>query len=683
MSERKTLRVTMELLSDTIFGSGFSIPGGEDVAVCIDGQGYPYLKGSTFKGLLRESLENWMDWTDGSLETVNTLLGAEKWNGRTDGRRVQVTALTLADKPTDPAECFALRTFTSLEDGIVKEDTLRTASCVRAGRSFSGELTCDAGDVALMKNVLMAIKWAGTMRSRGFGAVKVTVSGEKKVAGCRPGCGEGGCVRYRLHTEAPVFVTNLSRSRSNSYETRGYIPGSAVRGMVMSELAARMPEWFQAHRAALLSDQTRFLDAVPVVGDLVPLPSIKGFYEDKDETDFVSVLMTDGKVRAGYKRAKLGTFCALEKDTVRYWSAETDGVTRIQRNVNDENKNTEPFQNRYLSAGQDFEGYILADDPAVMEKLTTALTDTVWLGADRYEGFGKCTVTWPEAVRQPTWLDEYGCQESEGNVLYLLAISPVTMLNSCGEPCGIDTQRLAELLGVETVTITVCSTSLAEFGGYNRAWESRIPAVQMYDRGSVFRIECSTSPSLDAVRKVELQGLGIRRAEGFGQVLFLSKSRFEALQHKAAWQKEEQRTASTVGDLRRARYRWVMQESERIRRARREDDLSDSQLGTIQALCEKAIANIANKGVSDKNKGAYAELNQHLEHNCKDRGPKHGKRFGEIKTLINKVLETPLAETLGVPCAKERDSTEERLRLLCLLFDYSRKKADEKEASGQ
>ncbi len=673
MSERITLRVTMELLSDTIFVSGFSIPGGEDIAVCIDGQGYPYLKGSTFKGLLRESLESWMDWTDGSLETVNTLLGAKEWNGRADGRRVQVTALTLEDKPADPAECFALRTFTSLEDGIVKEDTLRTASCVCAGRSFSGELTCDAGDVALMKNVLMAIKWAGTMRSRGFGAVKVTVSDEKKAAGCRQGREEGGCVRYRLHTEAPVFVTNLSRSRSNSYETRGYIPGSAVRGMVMSELAARMPEWFQAHRAALLSDQTRFLDAVPVVGDLAPLPSIKGFYEDKEETHFESVLITDGKVRAGYKRAKLGTFCALEEDTVRYWSAETDGVTRIQRNVNNEKEKTEPFQNRYLSAGQDFEGYILADDPAVMEKLTTALTDTVWLGADRYEGFGKCTVTWPEAVRQPTWLDEYGCQEPVENVLYLLAISPVTMLNSCGEPCGIDTQRLAELLVVETVTITVCSTSLAEFGGYNRAWESRIPAVQMYDRGSIFRIECSTSPSLDAVRKVELQGLGIRRAEGFGQVLFLSKSRFEALQHKAAWQKEEQRTASTVGDLRRARYRWVMQESERIRRARREDDLSDSQLGTIQALCEKAIAN----------DGDYDELNQHLEHNCKDRGPKHGIRTGEIKKLLNEALDTPLAETLGVPCAKERDSTEERLRLLCLLFDYSRKKADEKEASGQ
>ncbi|WP_442951085.1 RAMP superfamily CRISPR-associated protein, partial [Oscillibacter sp.] len=53
MSGQTTLRVTMELLSDTIFGSGFSIPGGEDIAVCRDDADYPYLKGSTLKGLLR------------------------------------------------------------------------------------------------------------------------------------------------------------------------------------------------------------------------------------------------------------------------------------------------------------------------------------------------------------------------------------------------------------------------------------------------------------------------------------------------------------------------------------------------------------------------------------------------------------------------------------------------------
>lgn len=655
MSKRKTLRVTMELLSDTIFGSGFSIPGGEDIAVCQDGQGYPYLKGSTFKGLLRESLENWTVWTGSNPETVSALLGDRGWNGAADGRRVQITAMTLERKPTDPADCFSLRTFTSLEDDIVKEDTLRTAACIRAGQVFSGEVTCDAGDVELVRNTLRGIKWAGTLRSRGFGQVKVRSERLRPVEKLAPV--RGKCIRYRLYTETPVFITDLSRSRENSYETRGYIPGSAVRGLVMSDLAHRLPEWFETHKTQLLSEQTRFLDAVPVVGDAAPLPSIKGFYEDKDETGFISVLKEN--VPSGYKRAKLGTFCALEGDTVRYWSAETDGATRIQRHVDE--KDTKIFQNRYLSAGQTFEGYIFADDPAVMEEITQSLPDVVWLGADRYEGFGKCKVTPPKVVEQPAWIDTYGCQALEGeNELYLLALSPLTMLDDCGEPCGLDTHRLAELLGVETVEITRCSTSLAEFGGYNRVWESRVPAVRMYDRGSIFRLKCSAPPAPDALLEIQRQGLGIRRAEGFGQVLFLSLSRFHKLSQKAAAQTTERVTVSAAGELRRARYHWVMEQTEAGAWAK----LSRSQLGSIQALCQKAISN----------EGDWDELKRHLENNIKERGAKHASRFKEIDRLVRSVLETPLSDTLGVPCPE--DTPVERLRLLCLLFDYSRKKKD-------
>ena len=36
MSRQVELQVRLELLSDTIFGSGHSIPGGEDIAVCQD-----------------------------------------------------------------------------------------------------------------------------------------------------------------------------------------------------------------------------------------------------------------------------------------------------------------------------------------------------------------------------------------------------------------------------------------------------------------------------------------------------------------------------------------------------------------------------------------------------------------------------------------------------------------------
>lgn len=50
MSRQVELQVRLELLSDTIFGSGHSIPGGEDIAVCQDENGYPYLKGTTLQG---------------------------------------------------------------------------------------------------------------------------------------------------------------------------------------------------------------------------------------------------------------------------------------------------------------------------------------------------------------------------------------------------------------------------------------------------------------------------------------------------------------------------------------------------------------------------------------------------------------------------------------------------------
>ena len=89
MSERVTFAVEMELESDGIFGSGYSIPGGDDINTTIDEQGYPYLKGSTLKGLLAESLYNLLAWTGGSEADYTALMGEEGWSGTADERRVQ------------------------------------------------------------------------------------------------------------------------------------------------------------------------------------------------------------------------------------------------------------------------------------------------------------------------------------------------------------------------------------------------------------------------------------------------------------------------------------------------------------------------------------------------------------------------------------------------------------------
>ena len=50
------LDVSIELLSDTILSSGYSIPGAEDISVYTDEKGYPYIRGTTLKGLFAKEM---------------------------------------------------------------------------------------------------------------------------------------------------------------------------------------------------------------------------------------------------------------------------------------------------------------------------------------------------------------------------------------------------------------------------------------------------------------------------------------------------------------------------------------------------------------------------------------------------------------------------------------------------
>ena len=296
-------------------------------------------------------------------------------------------------------------------------------------------------------------------------------------------------IRYQLHNLLPVVVTDLSRSHANGFATRDYIPGTAVRGMVLHTLAQQNPDWFEEHKEALLT-KVCFLDAVPCPADWEPLPPMMGFYSSKGEDAFVSVLNQDV---AGKKRVDLGTCCRPEGNTLHTWRGITGGTMRIARQK-DDRQDALPFQVQYLEAGQSFTGYILLQDPQLAPAVSRVFEDMVWLGADRHSGFGQCRVTACTTLEQPGWeMYSYGVKDPIGKDLYLLALTPLGLLNAWGEPCGLSEQLLSEKLGVE-VTIAGCSTALKEFSGFNRTWQCRVQHQRMYDRGSLFHLHCAAPP---------------------------------------------------------------------------------------------------------------------------------------------------------------------------------------------
>ncbi len=180
----KKIKVRIKLISNTVFGSGKSVPGGEDIAVLTDNEGFPYLKASTFKGILREAVKNIIDWT-GDETDINELFG-RSGEYAVDENRLIFSDFTVhegikkamlsqdgisRDKITD---CFTgIYTFTGIEDGIVDEGSLRSCRYIEKGNIFYGEIICPEKHRELTEKGLRAVKYIGTMKTRGFGRVRV------------------------------------------------------------------------------------------------------------------------------------------------------------------------------------------------------------------------------------------------------------------------------------------------------------------------------------------------------------------------------------------------------------------------------------------------------------------------------------------------------------------------------
>lgn len=190
------MKIRMQLMSDVVFGSGESVPGGEDISILSDENGFPYYKGGTFKGIFREEMGNYLAWTMPDVKEIEAemcrLLGTGGDDDIQDSDKLVFSNFTLSDyvkrqilSETGPKQAYLvldalshIRSFAAISpDGIAQKGSMRQCRCINKGLNFYSEIKCSPKDEQLVKDVLSMIKWVGMMRNRGFGKVKLTVIG--------------------------------------------------------------------------------------------------------------------------------------------------------------------------------------------------------------------------------------------------------------------------------------------------------------------------------------------------------------------------------------------------------------------------------------------------------------------------------------------------------------------------
>ena len=164
----------------------------------------------------------------------------------------------------------------------------------------------------------------------------------------------------------PVRVADDSTSQSGQTVTLRYIPGTALRGVVINTLA--QDKDFEVIKKSLFSTNIRYLNAYLTDGDRELIPSPKGFYEDKMQCQGRKPLdnvVINGEFEEGKKRASLGRFSYMDKECIYYYNVDTGSDLKIK--INDEKQNV--FRHEYICAGYTFTGYIAVDDSALRDRM--------------------------------------------------------------------------------------------------------------------------------------------------------------------------------------------------------------------------------------------------------------------------------------------------------------------------
>jgi CRISPR-associated protein Csx10 len=337
---------------------------------------------------------------------------------------------------------------------------------------------------------------------------------------------EMSAVVFRVRLLEPVLATSLEGD-PNSSVSFDFIPGSLLRGALIGRFVARWGDFSAGEgraRELFFNGTTRFLNALPESASGRLLPAPQSWHRKKNEDgrayDFTQQTAAEIDADAQWKRLPgfYGTVEGAGESTIRTLSPRKRVAVHTRR---DRHKGRaiagsgDVFRYESIDGGQCFLSAILcrAGDAALFLELL-GQADLV-LGGARSVDYGRARL---EDVRvQANWA-EVPTRPGNGRTLTLL--SEAILRDEWGAFAHDKDSvqfALSKYLGAG-VSIREMFWSLRPVGGFNRRAGLPLPQEMAVAAGSVFVLE--GGPDAQARRRIESEGIGARRAEGFGRCAF-------------------------------------------------------------------------------------------------------------------------------------------------------------------
>ena len=347
---------------------------------------------------------------------------------------------------------------------------------------------------------------------------------------------------YQLTLNEPVVIP-AAEGDPNTVVTRQDIPGNRLWGIAawkylqQPDHTAKDPDF----RNLFLDGGFRFLTAYPEVLDgglqrrLIPIPhSIRKFKENEKLVDLAKQLGEDEKkkpkkrLERRYARLDTGTLKTHAVRTeINYHHAQSKDRSKGRALDND----GAIFKYEAIQSNQVFQGAVLGSKP-YLEKLQEWLPNKtpIRIGRSRSAQYSEAKLEWiNDPFKKLSDVTEWNSFRSSrqdhadlSDHLIITTLSPLLSINDKGHPAAcFPICELAEILGLK-LELSRSYTRTELISGYQthlRLPRQQWPAIAA---GSVFIFDIPQDSDKECLKKrllkLEQDGLGLRKGEGYGRV---------------------------------------------------------------------------------------------------------------------------------------------------------------------